>query len=133
MEFIFNILIKLSEEDLAIQLYTLFNQMHINVTWDIFLIMSKFLHKEKTINTTIFNRIHSSKSAHNQISLKIITKSFRKRSIKLPGIDDNILGEEIFFNVFGTCLDCKRSINLEKICDELLSKNLDKNNRFRCE
>ena len=34
---------------------------------------------------------------------------------------------------FGTCLDCKRSINLEKICDELLSKNLDKNNRFRCE
>ena len=58
---------------------------------------------------------------------------FRKRSIKLTGVDDYILGEEIFFDVFGACLNCNNNINLERICEELSPMDIDKNNnRFKC-
>ena len=142
LELLFNSLIKLGEEDLAVQLYITLNEMHINLTWNIFLILSKILHKRQNIHTSNIKELKYSRGSSLKISrnfqsnTRIGENKFRKRSIKLPGIDDNILGEEIFFDVFGTCLNCKNSknnINLQKICEELLPKDLDKNNnRFKC-
>ena len=136
LELLFNTLIKFGEEDLAVQLYMTLNEMHINLTWSIFLILSKILHKRQNLTNLKdlkFSRSSSLKLNRNFQSNRIGENKFRKRSIKLPGIDDNILGEEIFFDVFGTCLNCKNSINLQKICEELLPKDLDKNNnRFKC-
>ena len=136
LELLFNTLIKFGEEDLAVQLYMTLNEMHINLTWSIFLILSKILHKRQNLTNLKelkFSRSSSLKLNRNFQGNRIGENKFRKRSIKLPGIDDNILGEEIFFDVFGTCLNCKNSINLQKICEELLPKDLDKNNnRFKC-
>ena len=138
IEMLFNSLIKLNEEELAVQLYAMFNQMHINLTWSIFLIMSKILHKGQTAYSSIikdmkYTRGSSLKLANRHQNSRTGEIKFRKRSIKLPGQDDNILGEEIFFDVFGVCLNCKNSINLDKICKDLSPKELDKNNnRFKC-
>ena len=140
IELLFNSLIKLEEEELAMQLYTMFNQLHINLTWSIFSSMSKILHKGQGIYASVVKEMKSSRGSslklinrNIQNNIRISENKFRKRSIKLPGIDDNILGEEIFFDVFGVCLKCKNSINLEKICEELSPKDLDKNNnRFKC-
>ena len=139
IELFFNCLIQLKEEELAVHLYTLFNQMHINLSWGIFLIMSKILHNGQEKYSAIMKDIKygraSSVKSINRIPQNITKNEnkFRKRSIKLPGIDDGILGEQIFFDVFGVCLNCKININLEKICEELSPKDLDKNNnRFKC-
>ena len=60
-------------------------------------------------------------------------KTFRSRTIKLPGLDDDILGEQIEFDAYGTCLDCKGVVNIEKICKELSHEEINKeDNRFRC-
>ena len=138
IELLFNCLIQLKEEELAVHLYTLFNQMHINLSWGIFLIISKILHNGQEKYSAImkdvkYGRASSVKSVRIPQNIIKNENKFRKRSIKLPGIDDGILGEQIFFDVFGVCLSCGGDINLEKICEELSSKDLDKNNnRFRC-
>ena len=142
IELFFDTLINLEEEELAVQFYTMFNQMHINLTWKIFIKMSKILHQGQNIYSSIIkdmklNRGSSAKfigrSFHNSGNLRYNETKFRTRSIKLPGVDDNILGEEIYFDVFGMCINCKFNINLEKICDELSPEYIDKNtNRFRC-
>jgi len=70
---------------------------------------------------------------YSLISRNMQNIKFRKRSIKLTGVDDYILGEEIFFDVFGACLNCNNNINLERICEELSPMDIDKNNnRFKC-
>ena len=139
IELLFNSLIQLEEEELAVQLSTLFNQMHINLSWNIFLIMSKILYQGQDIYNSLKKEIKSAGTSSvkmvNRLSVNTYRSDnkFRKRSFKLPGIDDCILGEQIFFDVFGTCLNCKNKINLEKICEELSPKDLDKNNnRFKC-
>ena len=128
IELLFNFLIKLNEEELAVQLYILLNQMHINLTWDIFFIMANIIHKGQKIYANISKDLKYSLVSRNMQNIK-----FRKRSIKLPGVDDYILGEEIFFDVFGVCLNCNKNINLERICEELSPMDIDKNNnRFKC-
>ena len=141
LELLFNSLIKLKEEEMAVQLYTMFNQLHINLTWSIFLIMSKILHKGQNVYSAMMKEMKFSRGSSVKLTSRNVQNTtrhgenkFRKRSIKLPGLDDNILGEEIFFDVFGVCLSCKNnSINLEKICEELSPNELNKNNnRFKC-
>jgi hypothetical protein len=137
-ELLFNTLIKLEEEQLAYILYTKYNLMHINLTWTIFSLMSKILHKKQNIyagslKESLKSSIGSAKFGKSLVSsFRDEYKNFRTRSIKLPDIDDDILGEEILFDAFGTCLDCKSDINLEKICIDLSNKELDKINRFKC-
>ena len=144
-ELLFNTLIRLGEEQLAAILYVKYNQMHINLTWKIFSMMSKILHKKQNIYTESMKESKSSKSSmnHSIRSSKPFTlkqsesKNFRTRTIKIPDNDndndvDDILGEEILFDEFGVCLDCKNDINLEKICNNLSNKELDKMNRFKC-
>ena len=140
-ELLFNSLIKLGEEKLASYLYEKYNEKHINLTWKIFSLMSKILHQKQNIYTESIKECKSSRGSMKlgntrsslSFSIKNIDyKNFRTRTIKLEGIDDDILGEQILFDVFGVCLDCKTEINLEKICNELSVKELDKNNRFRC-
>ena len=102
--------------------------------------MSNILHKGQNIYNSIsqsatVTRGSSLKLSEKniQLNLKRLEINFRRRSVKLPGIDDYILGEEIFFDVFGECLKCKNKINLEKICEELSCGDIDKNfNRFKC-
>ena len=140
IELLFNTLIKLGEEQLAAFLYTRFNQMHINLTWTIFSIMSKILHKRQNIYSGSLKESLKSSRGSMKFGNKSLAfnskitenKNFRTRSIKLPDIDDDILGEEVLFDAFGVCLDCKSDVNLEKICNELSSKELDKINRFKC-
>ena len=140
LELLFDSLIKLKEEEMAVELYTMFNQLHINLTWSIFLIMSKILHKGQNIYSPMMKEKKVSRGSSVKINNRNVQniKKFgenkiRKRSIKLPGLDDNILGEEIFFDVYGVCLSCKHSINLNKICEELSPNELNKNNnRFKC-
>ena len=140
IELLFNSLINLEEEELAVQFYTMLNQMHINLSWSIFSKMSKILHTRQNIYSSIIKDIKTSRSSSVKFLSKTVRNSahfndnkFRARSIKLPGVDDNILGEEVYFDVFGICLNCKNRINLEKICDELSQNDLDKNkNQFRC-
>ena len=141
-ELLFNTLIKLGEEQLAAILYVKYNQMHINLTWKIFSMMSKILHKKQNIYTESMKECKSSKGSmsHQNRNSKLFTlkhsetKNFRTRTIKIPDNDDgdDILGEEILFDEFGVCLDCKNDINLEKICNNLSIKELDKMNRFKC-
>ena len=141
LELLFNSLIRLKEEELAIELYNIFNEKHINLSWNIFLSMSKILNKRQNIYTSLVREMKVSRDPSSKLTSKNVQnntknneKKFRQRSIKLKGIDDDILGEEIFFDVFGVCLRCKSSINLDKICEELSPKDLDKNNnRFRCQ
>ena len=111
LELLFNSLIKLKEEEMAVQLYTMFNQLHINLTWSIFLIMSKILHKGQNVYSAMMKEMKFSRGSSVKLTNRNIQNTtrhgenkFRKRSIKLPGLDDNILGEEIFFDVFGVCL-----------------------------
>ena len=128
IELLFNFLIKLNEEELAAQLYTLLNQMHINLTWGIFFNMANIFHKGQKMYANISKDLKYSLISRNMQNIK-----FRKRSIKLTGVDDYILGEEIFFDVFGACLNCNNNINLERICEELSPMDIDKNNnRFKC-
>ena len=138
-ELLFNALINLGEEKLASFLYNKFNQMHINLTWKIFLIMSKILHKNQNKYSESLKESKSIRSSmhyiRNSMSYTIKNndfKNFRTRTIKIPEIDDNILGEEILFDTLGACLDCKSEINLEKICKDLSVRDLDKINRFKC-
>ena len=140
-EMLFNSLIKLGEEQLAYFLYSKYNEQHINLTWKIFSLMSKILHKNQNIYTESIKECKSSRGSMKMgnarssltFSIKNIDqKNFRTRTIKSEGLDDDILGEEILFDAFGVCLDCKSDINLEKICNELSIKELDKNNRFKC-
>ena len=136
-ELLFNTLIKLGEEQLASYLYSKFNQMHINLTWKIFSLMSKILHKKQNeiLKECKSSRgsMHFGRSSMHYALKSLDNKNFRSRTIKLEGIDDNILGEEILFDAFGVCLDCKNDINLQLKCKELLSeKELDKMNRFKC-
>ena len=137
-ELLFNTLIKLEEEQLADILYTKYNQMHINLTWTIFSLMSKILHKKQNIYAGSLKESVKSSRGSIKFGKSLVSsfreehKKFRTRSIKLPDIDDDILGEEILFDAFGTCLDCKCDINLEKICIDLSNKELDKINRFKC-
>jgi hypothetical protein len=129
IELLFNTLIKLEEEELAMRLYAIFNQRHFNLTWEIFFMMAKILHKGQKMYDSINKELK-----YILVSKNPNDRKFRSRSIKLPGVDDYILGEEIFFDVFGVCLSCKNnSINLEKICEELSPNELNKNNnRFKC-
>ena len=53
IELLFNFLIKLNEEELAAQLYTLLNQMHINLTWGIFFNMANIFHKGQKMYANI--------------------------------------------------------------------------------
>ena len=137
-ELLFNTLIKLEEEQLADILYTKYNQMHINLTWTIFSLMSKILHKKQNIYAGSIKESLKSSRGSVKFGKSLVSsfreehKNFRTRSVKLPDIDDDILGEEILFDAFGTCLDCKSDINLEKICIDLSNKELDKINRFKC-
>ena len=57
LELLFNSLIKLKEEEMAVQLYTMFNQLHINLTWSIFLIMSKILHKGQNVYSAMMKEM----------------------------------------------------------------------------
>ena len=139
IELLFNSLINLGEEQLASFLYNKFNQMHINLTWKIFLIMSKILHKYQNKyseslkeSKSIRGSMHYNRNSMPFTTKNIDYKNFRTRSIKIPEIDDNILGEEILFDTLGACLDCKSDINLEKICRDLSVQELDKINRFKC-
>ena len=139
-ELLFNTLIDLGEEQLADALYARYNQLHVNVTWTIFSLMSKILHRKQnsyagSIKDNKSNRSNrSSITSANLISTNSgpIKKNFRTRSIKLPDKDENILGEDILFDTVGTCLDCKSKINLGKICNDLLTQELDRSNRFMC-
>ena len=137
-ELLFTTLIKLGEEQLADILYTKYNQMHINLTWTVFSLMSKILHKKQNIYAGSIKESVKSSRGSAKFGKSLVSsfredhKNFRTRSIKLPDIDDDILGEEILFDAFGTCLDCKSDINLEKICIDLSNKELDKINRFKC-
>ena len=103
LELLFNSLIKLKEEEMAVQLYTMFNQLHINLTWSIFLIMSKILHKGQNVYSSMMKEMKFSRGSSVKLTSRNIQNTnrhgenkFRKRSIKLPGLDNNILGEEIF-------------------------------------
>ena len=68
---------------------------------------------------------------YNQKKSSLDTKNIRTRTIKLPGIDDDILGEQILFDAYGICLDCKGIVNIEKICTDLNIKEIDKYNRIK--
>ena len=131
IELLFNTLIKLEEEELAMRLYAIFNQRHFNLTWEIFFMMAKILHKGQKMYDSINKELK-----YILVSKNPNDRKFRSRSIKLPGVDDYILGEEIFFDVFGDCINCNNMnnmINLERICEELSPFDIDKNNnRFRC-
>jgi hypothetical protein len=127
MELLFNCLVKLGEEDYAIILHSKFLNLHLNPSSKVFTIVSKILKKKQRIYAE--SKVDSKKSNRSSMHFgnrsmqytpkkNIDTKNFRTRTIKLPGIDDNILGEQILFDAYGICLDCKGIVNLEKICIE---------------
>jgi hypothetical protein len=140
IELLFNSLFKLGEDDFAILLHTQYLNLHLNPTTKIFSIMSKVLKNKQSIYAE--SKLEKKKS--NRSSMRygnrsmvytpkknIDTKIFRTRTIKLPGIDDDILGEQVLFDAYGICLDCKGIVNIEKICTELNVKDIDKDNRFK--
>ena len=142
MELLFNTMIKLGEEEFAILLYTQYLNLHLNPTSKIFSVVSKILKKQQGLypeSTSKSLKSNRSASLHcgNRSMVytpQVIsdTNNFRTRTLKLPGIDKDILGEQVQFDAYGICLDCKGVVNLEKICTELTNKEIDKENRFKC-
>ena len=142
MELLFNTMIKLGEEEFAILLYTQYLNLHLNPTSKIFSVVSKILKKqqglypESTSKSLKSNRSASLHCGNRSMvytpQVILDTNKFRTRTLKLPGIDKDILGEHVQFDAYGICLDCKGVVNLEKICTELTSKEIDKENRFKC-
>jgi hypothetical protein len=142
MELLFNTMIKLGEEEFAILLYTQYLNLHLNPTSKIFSVVSKILKKQqglyaesttKSIKSTRSASLHcGNRSMVYTPQIISDTNSFRTRTLRIPGIDKDILGEEVQFDAYGICLDCKGVVNLEKICTELTSKEIDKENRFKC-
>ena len=129
MELLFNSLIKLDEEDYAILIHTKYLKLHLNPTSKIFSIVSKILKKKKTNRSSIH---YDNRSMAKAPKKNIERKNFRTRTIKLSGIDDDILGEQVLFDAFGICPDCKGVVNIEKICTDLNSREIGKDNRFKC-
>ena len=141
IELLFNCLVKLGEEDYAIFLHSKFLNLHLNPSSKIFTIVSKILKKKQRIyaeskaDTKKSNRssIHfGNRSMQYNPKKNMDNKNFRTRTIKLPGTDDDILGEQVLFDAYGICLDCKGIVNLEKICIDLDNKEISKDNRFKC-
>jgi hypothetical protein len=142
MELLFNTMIKLGEEEFAILLYTQYLNLHLNPTSKIFSVVSKILKKQqglypestsKSLKSTRSASLHcGNRSMVYTPQVILDTTKFRTRTLKLPGIDKDILGEHVQFDAYGICLDCKGVVNLEKICTELTSKEIDKENRFKC-
>ena len=143
IELLFSTLVHLKEEDFAILLHTKYLNLHLNPTSKIFSIVTRILKKKQAIYTE--SKIETKKPNRSSMnyggnrSMVYIPKTtmeertFRSRTIKLPGLDDDILGEQIEFDAYGTCLDCKGVVNIEKICKELSHKEINKeDNRFRC-
>ena len=140
IELLFNTLVNLGEEDFAILLHTQYLNLHLNPTSKIFSIISQILKKKQNIYTQ--SKIEPRKSKKSSINYgnrsmvyikkkNFDTQNFRTRTIKLPGIDDDILGEQILFDAYGICLDCKGIVNIEKICTDLNEKDINKDNRIR--
>ena len=142
MELLFNCLVKVGEEDYAIILHSKFLNLHLNPSSKVFTIVSKILKKkqriyaESKVDSKKSNRSSSmhlgNRSMQYTPKKNIDTKNFRTRTIKLPGIDDNILGEQVLFDSYGICLDCKGIVNLERICIDLNNREISKDNRFKC-
>ena len=141
MELLFNSMVKLGEEDFAIFLHSKYLNLHLNPSSKVFTTVSKILKKkqriyaESKVDTKKSNRSsmqYGNRSMHYTPKKNIDTKNFRTRTIKLPGIDDDILGEQILFDAYGICLDCKGIVNLEKICIDLNNREISKDNGFRC-
>jgi hypothetical protein len=142
MELLFNTMIKLGEEEFAILLYTQYLNLHLNPTSKIFSVVSKILKKQqslypdstsKSIKSTRSASLHcGNRSMVYTPQVILDNNNFRSRTLKIPGIDKDILGEHVLFDAYGICLDCKGVVNLEKICTELTNKEIDKENRFKC-
>ena len=142
MELLFNSIIKLGEEEFAVLLHTQYLNMHLNPTSKIFSVISKILKKNQNLyaeSTTKSIKSNRSASFHYgnrsmvyNPKLVIDTKLFRTRSMKVSGIDNNILGEQILFDAYGVCPDCRGVVNIEKICTDLTNKEIYKDNSFKC-
>lgn len=96
IELLFKNLINLGEEKLAYNLYKKFNKMHINLTWTIFSLMSKILHKKQNIYS---GSIKENNERDSMTFTNININNFRTRSIKLPDIDDGILGKKFYLSL----------------------------------
>ena len=140
IELLFNTFVNLGEEDLAIILHTQFLNLHLNPTSKIFSMVSKILKKKQSMysenSKEIKKSVRSSLGYGNRSMVQkpkknIDTKIFRTRTIKLPGIDDDILGEQIIFDSYGICLECNGVIKIAKICSDLDIKEMGKDNRFK--
>ena len=144
IELLFTTLVDLQEEDFAFTLHTKYLNLHLNPTSKTFSIVSKILKKKQSIYTeSRHERKKSNCSSFHFGNRSMIIdiprgndldkQKFRTRTIKLSDIDDDILGEQIEFDSYGQCLDCKGFVNIEKICKELNTKEIDKeDNRFKC-
>ena len=143
IELLFTTLVDLQEEDFAFTLHTKYLNLHLNPTSKTFSIVSKILKKKQSIyresrherNKSSCSSFHiGSRSMMDMPRSNDIDKqNFRTRTIKLSDIDDDILGEQIEFDSYGQCIDCNNIVNIEKICKELSTKEIDKeDNRFKC-
>ena len=141
IELLFTTLVNLREEDFAILLHTQYLNLHLNPTSKIFSIISQILKKKQNIYTE--SKIETKKQNRSSMNYgnrsmvynrrkSFDTKNYRTRTIKLPGIDDDILGEQVLFDAYGTCLDCKGIVNIEKICTDLNIIEINKYNRIKC-
>ena len=140
IELLFNTFINLGEEDFAIELHTQCLNLHLNPTAKIFSIVSKILKKKENIYTENKNEIKKSVRSsmgygnRSMVKSKKISeiKNVRTRTIKVQGKDDDILGEQIMFDSYGICLDCKGVVKIEKICTDLANKEISKDNKLKC-
>ena len=153
IELLFQTLANLNDEQNILSLYSKYMNLHLNPTWKIFTLVSKYVHKQNIYPSQSGVRSGSKPSINYGIPSKSLSTSFSKgesmqvkkhdnktyriRSIRLPNIDEDILGEEILFNAYGSCVDCKKGkesnevVNLGNICNTLSSKDI-KDNRFKC-
>ena len=142
IELLFSTLVNLKEEDFAILLHTKYLNLHLNPTSKIFSIVTRILKKKQAIYTeSTIETKKPNKSSINYANRSMVYNSksalgeqtFRTRTFKIPGRDDDILGEQIEFDAYGTCLDCKCTVNIEKICKDLNKKEINREeNRFKC-
>ena len=141
MELLFNSLVKVGEEDYAIILHTQYLNLHLNPTSKIFSIVSKILKKKQNIYAeSKLEKRNSNRSSMHYANRSMIyapkkafeTKNYRTRTIKLCGKDDDILGEQIRFDIYGMCPDCKGGVDIVKRCTELYPADIQKDDRVKC-
>ena len=117
---LFETLLKNGEDYMILKLYHFIIKLHLNPSFKVHNIVMKILDKKKfeSLHEKNFLNYLEKLNLNDKIQKSSVDKSkFKKRTFKSK-YNSNVLGEDVIFYAFDTCINCQKDINLET-----LSKN----------